>query len=72
MPVTVDLDLGKPCKSQERRYVWVKAETGSMIGGRWKEVDQAKGPGRYQTEKMGREAARNAFENSPGHNDPSR
>jgi hypothetical protein len=44
-PVTVDLNLGTKSNNKlEKHYVWQKSETGSEIGGRWVEDNQAGGP----------------------------
>jgi Carboxypeptidase regulatory-like domain len=71
--VTVDLNMSVRSNNKlEKRYVWVKSETGSMIGGRWEEDTRASGPGMNQTENVGREGARKNFEDSHGYNNPGR
>ena len=72
-PITVDIDLAaKPSSKLEKRYVFVKGEVGSMIGGRWVVVDETQGPGMDPILKMGREGARKTFEDSHGYNNPGR
>lgn len=71
--VTVDLNMSVRSNNKlEKRYVWVKSEVGSMIGGRWDEDTRATGPGMNQTENVGREGARKNFEDSHGYNNPGR
>jgi hypothetical protein len=72
-PVTVDLNLSTRSNNKlEKHYLWVKSEIGSMIGGRWEEDNQAGGPGMNSTEKVGRQGARQTFEDSHGYNNPGR
>jgi Carboxypeptidase regulatory-like domain len=71
--MTVDIDFGKVSGKQERRYVWFKSQTGSMIPGRWEEVDKGrKRPGMDPLLDVDRATARKVFEESHGYNDPSR
>ena len=71
--ITVDFDLAaKPSSKQEKRYVWVKAELGSRIGGRWQEVNEALGPGIAPIVKMGREDAIKSFGDAHSRHDAGR
>lgn len=67
--VTVDFDLGKVAGKGERRWVWVKGETGSVIPGQWKE-DREQGPGANNVQNVDRATARNVYEQSHGHLNP--
>jgi hypothetical protein len=72
--VTVNFDLGKAAVKGERRYIWVKGQTGSMIPGQWKEDTTvgARGSGEHAVENVDRDSARKAFEDSHGHLDPAK
>jgi hypothetical protein len=64
--VTVDFDLGKVAAKGERRFVWVKGQTGSMIPGLWKE-DKTQGPGENAVLNVDRDSSRKVFESSKGY-----
>jgi hypothetical protein len=72
--VTVNFDFGKAAIKGERRWIWVKGQTGSMIPGQWKEdkVLGSQGSGEHQVENVDRDSARKAFEDSHGHLDPAK
>jgi hypothetical protein len=64
-PVTVDVDLAaKPAGKQETYYVWIKGDLGSMIGGKWVEVDASKSLGMNPILKVNRGAARETFDDA--------
>ncbi len=65
--VTLDFDLGKVAGKQERRYVWTKGATGTMIPGRWVE-DKVKGPRMDAILDVDRATARKVFEDSHEYN----
>lgn len=51
--VDFDLRLSRNSPEIKKRYVWVKGEPGSHIGGRWMEVDQASMPTTSAVETIG-------------------
>ena len=63
--VTVDFDLGKAAGKGEKRYVWIKGQTGGLIPGQWKE-DKEQGPGANAVLNLDRDTARNVYELSHG------
>ena len=72
--VTVNFDLGKAAAKGERRWIWVKGQTGSMIPGQWKEEKTlgSQGSGEHAVQNVDRDSARKAFEDSHGHLDPAK
>ena len=50
----VDFDLRTPANGPhiKKRWVWVKGEPGTHIGGRWVEVDQAATPGQSAVDTL--------------------
>lgn len=63
--VTVNVDLAaKPSGKQETYYVWVKGDLGSMIGGKWVELNEAKSLGMNSILKVNRAGARETFDDA--------
>ena len=63
-PLHVDFDLAANTRPQVKRYVWVKAETGTLFAGRWVPINQRNAPTSNPVVIVNGEAARKIFDHS--------